>query len=369
MHWLSINLERETLEDVKNTKETDDKECLKVDRQSVDTYLASLFSFSGLCEKKSKTNLGLKSLESGCCGAGESSSRKVSFSSAQCVVNKVVEQNCGYPKYKHEKTSNERSACLEKNYKCKVYKVEPRLPPRLFPPPSPPSKISRCKHSYPLTSPDSVLDVTSPEDSLSLDMKHNIQTLKIQEEAQHNDGNNSNLSPVPTENSQVSSLSENGDIKAMNTSDGALSPMCVFHSTPESDVSTGGTITSKYFTPFQSFHEYPCCKCPINPEENSNSSCVSTSASYSIHSTSSAPSFLVHSSTQLHQCFMDDSSISDFKAYLEKMSEEVKNDILISDTPKFLNMSGEAKHDVQSPESLKSMKIADYEEIQSPESL
>lgn len=354
MHWLSMNLAKESLMEERKTKDAE-KERLELDGQTVDTYLASLFSFTGLSEKKSKIDLGSQSLEAGCCvGEGQISSRKVSISSAHCL-GKVVhpkEENCGYSNCKHKETKSsgkERSASFEKNIKCKVHKTEPRLPPHFLPPSSPPSRASCCSVNL----LDSVSDLTSLEDTLSHQVKQKLLALKMQEgDVGYNDGTHSTISPCLTENSQLSSFSESDDSEVMNPPN--FFPYAC-NSAPESDISTGGTMTSDYYTPFQSFHEYPYCKSPpITSEDNNISSRASCSASCSVRRTSSAPSFLICSSTQLFQCLMDESSsISDFKAYLQKMAEEAKNDIHTPDTLKFSKMSDEAKNDIHTPETLK----------------
>ena len=328
-YWLPTNILRENHLEKKHSKEGQE-ESIEEDKVFVD--LAGLTSFARLCEKKTEADLGLNSLDSECSGAeGQKSSRKVSFASGH-YLGKVVhplEESYGYPKRKYAKINSnghEESVCYAKNSKSKLCRRESRLPPRSYPPPLPPPEVSRDFYSLTSTSLDSLSDITSLEDSLKL-------------LALNSKGNPTDSNLLPNKR-QLSSSKKDGNNDEEDISDVDTFPFSTNYSTPESEISTGGTMTTEYYTPFQSFHNYQCSNHHSVP-------CNFT------HKSSSAPSFLIGSSTELCQCEMDDSAtLSDFKAYLQKMSEKEPIQIHTPDT-------------LKSPEAIDDVKVNSLGTLQS----
>lgn len=255
------------------------------------------------------------------------------------------------------KISGKKKKTKKPKEKSSLYYLEPKLPHRGFPPPSPPPDVSHYTRSANSVHSDvshyarstnsvhsDLLDrrTQSDDDCLSYHIKKKLLALKLQEKARKKSWAHNQLTGVPSLNSGESDGSETGVGK------GDLLPL--FHSTPDSGhslVEEAESNPTVYYTPKQSMltccsqevgesEEMPIITSSLAPEdkdavavnedpEKSPSlagSATSGSTHNSLESSSSAPSFLIGSSTQLCQCIgtADEDSSEKFKQVLEKLT-------------------------------------------------
>lgn len=263
------------------------------------------------------------------------------------VLLTTVEQEVKKPiKRKKSAKSKEKS----------IYYLEPRLPPRDYPPPPPPPDVRHYTRS---TNP-SLLDrkSQSDDDCFSYHIKKKLLALKLHEKA----AKKASRDRLPGMSSLNSSGSDDINENKGTCEGSGLGHGPIFHSTPDSrhslidDVESNPTV---YYTPKQSM--VTCCSqdlggseempilasSPLIQEDEATTeqdaildkplsnagSAASGSTHSSVDSSSSAPSFLIGSSTQLCQCIGngDDDSSEKFKRVLDKLTT-VDNQVGVKST-------------------------------------
>jgi hypothetical protein len=228
-----------------------------------------------------------------------------------------------------------------------VYYLEPQLPPKDCLPPSPPPDI---RH-YARSSNPNILDhkIQLDDDGLSYHIKKKLLALKLQEKGAKR-ASRDRLHGVSSANSAKSDGITEKDLQEKEDKSGFIPHHPIFHSTPDSGhslVDDADSIPTVYYTPKQSMID--CCSqdldeggesempiitsgrgdngiaatSPEKPPSNAGST-ISNSTHTSLISSSSAPSFLIESSTQLHQCIgtKDDDSSEKFKKVLDKLTTD-----------------------------------------------
>ena len=257
-----------------------------------------------------------------------------------------------------------------------IYYAQPKLSPRDYPPPSPPVVVApdlahykRASSRHPATKSHLLLDrkTQSEEDCLSYHIKKKLLALKLHERASKRQGSGvGRLRLMAVTSSQASSGSDTrkgkrglGKVRRrpVNEKD-FLSRPPVFHSTPDSDTSLlldDESNPTVYYTPKQSLQDFKEAEMPILPSSahSSHRAQVSTPTwsndsklaskqdgrekkgalesqeakkgeendQDSVDSSSSAPSFLIGSSTQLCQCIGEkDSSPNAYKTLLDRLT-------------------------------------------------
>lgn len=226
-----------------------------------------------------------------------------------------------------------------------LYYLEPRLPPRDYPPPSPPADVRHYTRS---TNPGPLDRKTqSDDDCLSYHIKKKLLALKLQEKASKKSSRDRLLGMSSLNSSRSDDIDEDKEL----CESASLSRRPIFHSTPDSShslIDDAESIPTVYYTPKQSM--VTCCSqdlggsdempiitsSPLTQEDEATSekdassdkspsnagSTVSSSTHTSLNSSCSAPSFLIGSSTQLCQCIgnSDDDSNEKFKRVLDKLT-------------------------------------------------
>ncbi len=209
----------------------------------------------------------------------------------------------------------------KKRKKCRsIYRIEPKLPPRDFPPPSPPPDAS-CYVRSPISEESQGSSKSqSYEDQLSCHVKKKLLALKLQEK-QH--CRQKRLLAASSLELSSSKLNPTCQKKKYIPTDACPPP--VFHSTPESCKSFT-TEETAFYTPKQSFHDYDWDNNDnsYQPQREKSSTAQSettnTSHYISIHSTSDSsriPSFLIEQSEHPHTNVGRDTSMNSSEVSLD----------------------------------------------------
>ena len=329
MLWLERNLSQEPL---LNTSSENEEERVTT-------------SLEEKCDKVQSNNWSLQSGTSGSGSTGQNAVRKVSFAPCEDAEDAYLSENAAV---KFPSTSDDlecdmggqnggkgkKSRNSAKNYKCKpIYNIQPKLPRRDFPPPSPPAGIPLYTRSSRQLSSDKNLPMKqSYEKDLSHYVRKKLLALKLQEKAQKRCSRGRLLA--------VSSLSSSSDLNTKTsgkTSQETADALPIFQSTPEENQSlTDESNPTFYCTPKQSFCDHSLDISGVFAIDGSSNNCSSLeelvtpqispkegsvikSSTHTISNSSSAPSFLINSSTQLCQCICDD---DEFGSVEKKQKEE-----------------------------------------------
>ena len=217
-----------------------------------------------------------------------------------------------------------------------INQLSPKLTPRSYPPPPPPTNL--CHYVNSSTSGDQKLHrdkSLSHEESLVLHVRKKLLALKLQEKIRKQRNSRTRLLGVSSLTSSINSVSSAAD-KGENIKSEADEHM--YSSAPNSDylLCDDRSTPTMYYTPRESFHDHSPCpddlELPLPParKDSQISSNASLDQGSEVSISSSAPSFLIESSTQYCQCIggggndddvMNVSSKEEFKALVRELSE------------------------------------------------
>lgn len=217
-----------------------------------------------------------------------------------------------------------------------IYYSEPKLPPRDFPPPSPPPDVTHYTRPSNKIQPDKLERKTQSEDDyLSYHIKKKLLALKLKEKVQKRKARARLMGISSSPTSSVNDMKV-VPLKRKRSSKCRVLHQPLFHSTPDTDVSLTENESNPtvYYTPKQSFHNYPSQDCEMPIITSSLVSRKSTAgkpadaddddriSAHSVNSSCSAPSFMISSSTQLCQCIggkVEKNSDDKFKSLLDRL--------------------------------------------------